>query len=59
LALSLALSTILAKWAEGNVRDPVILLAGTLLLSLVAAIACAIPARHASAIDPMTALRCE
>ena len=59
LALSLALSTILAKWAEGNVRDPVILLAGTLLLSLVAAIACAIPARHASAVDPMTALRCE
>ncbi len=59
LALSLALSTILAKWSEGNVRDPVILLAGTLLLSLVAAIACAIPARHASAIDPMTALRCE
>ncbi len=59
LALSLALSTILARWSEGNVRDPVILLAGTLLLSLVAAIACAIPARHASAIDPMTALRCE
>jgi predicted permease len=59
VALSLALSTILAKWAEGNVRDPVILLTGTLLLSLVAAIACAIPARHASAIDPMTALRCE
>jgi ABC-type antimicrobial peptide transport system permease subunit len=59
VALSLTLSTILAKWAEGNVRDPVILVAGTLLLSLVAAIACAIPARHASAIDPMTALRCE
>jgi ABC-type antimicrobial peptide transport system permease subunit len=53
------LSTILAKWAEGHVRDPVILVAGTLLLSLVAAIACAIPARHASAIDPMTALRRE
>jgi predicted permease len=59
VALSLALSTILAKWAEGHVRDPVILVAGTLLLSLVAAIACAIPARHALAIDPMTALRRE
>jgi len=47
------------KWAEGHVRDPVILVAGTLLLSLVAAIACAIPARHALAIDPMTALRRE
>jgi predicted permease len=58
-ALSLALGTILAKWAEGNVRDPVILLAGILLLGLVAGIACAVPARHASQVDPMTALRCE
>lgn len=59
VALSLALSRIIAKWAEGNVRDPVILLAGVLLLGLVAAIACAIPARHASHVDPMTALRSE
>jgi hypothetical protein len=59
VALSVALSTILAKWAEGNVRDPVILVAGIVVLGLVAAIACAIPARHAAAIDPMTALRCE
>jgi ABC-type antimicrobial peptide transport system permease subunit len=41
------------------VRDPVILLAGIVLLALVAVAACAIPARHAAAIDPMTALRCE
>jgi ABC-type antimicrobial peptide transport system permease subunit len=34
-------------------------LVGTLLLSLVSGIACAIPARHASKVDPMTALRCE
>jgi predicted permease len=59
LALTLAMNTILAKWAEGNSRDPIILLAGTLLLSLVSGIACAIPARHASEVDPMTALRCE
>jgi hypothetical protein len=59
VALSIALSTLLAEWAEGNVRDPVILLAGSLLLGLVAGIACAIPARHASDVDPMTALRCE
>jgi hypothetical protein len=50
---------ILAKWAEGNSLDPIILLAGTLLLSLVSGISCAIPARHASEVDPMTAQRCE
>jgi ABC-type antimicrobial peptide transport system permease subunit len=59
LALTLAMNTILAKWAKGNSRDPIILLAGTLLLTLVSGIACAIPARHASEVDPMTALRCE
>jgi ABC-type antimicrobial peptide transport system permease subunit len=59
VALSVALGTLLAKWAEGNVRDPMILLAGILLLGLVAGIACAIPARLASNVDPMTALRRE
>ncbi len=59
LALSLGLNTVLAQWAKGNSRDPVILLAGALLLSLVSGIACAIPAWHASQVDPMTALRCE
>jgi predicted permease len=59
VGLALALNRMLAKWAEGNARDPVILLAGTVLLSLVSAIACAIPARRASESDPMTALRCE
>jgi len=48
VALTLALNTILAKWAESDWRDPIILLAGTLLLSLVSGIACAIPPRHAS-----------
>jgi ABC-type antimicrobial peptide transport system permease subunit len=59
LALTLGLNTVLAQWARGNSRDPVILLAGALLLSLVSGIACAIPAWHASKVDPMTALRCE
>jgi len=40
-------------------RDPLILLAGVVLLGVVSAIACAIPARHAAKVDPMTALRCE
>ena len=59
LALTLALNRILARWAEGSSRDPLILLAATLLLSLVAGIACALPARRASEVDPMTALRYE
>ena len=59
LALNLAMNRILAKWEGGDSRDPIILLAGTLLLSFVSGIACAIPARHASKVDPMTALRCE
>jgi predicted permease len=59
LALTLALNTILAQWAKGNSRDPVILLAGAFLLSFVSGIACAIPAWHAARVDPMTALRCE
>jgi len=58
LVLTLVLNTILARWTTGSSRDPIILLAGTLLLSFVSMIACAIPARHASTVDPMTALRC-
>ena len=59
VALSLALNQIVAKWALGNPRDPVILFAGTILLGLVSGLACAIPARRASKVDPMIALRCE
>ncbi|HZD50987.1 MAG TPA: FtsX-like permease family protein, partial [Silvibacterium sp.] len=59
VVLTLALNKILARWAEGSSRDPLILLAVTLVLSLVAAIACALPARRASRVDPMTALRYE
>jgi ABC-type antimicrobial peptide transport system permease subunit len=59
IALSLALNQIIAKWVQANPRDPAILLAGTILLGVVAGLACAIPARRASKVDPMIALRCE
>ena len=59
LVLTLALNRVLAQWAEGSSRDPFVLLAVTVLLSGVAAIACAGPARKALAVDPMTALRYE
>jgi predicted permease len=59
LALTFALNKIVAQWTDGSAHAPVNLLAGTLLLGLVAGIACAIPAWRASQVDPMAALRCE
>jgi putative ABC transport system permease protein len=59
LVLTLALNRILARWAEGSSRDPLVLLAVTVLLSVVAAIACSGPARRAVKVDPITALRYE
>jgi len=59
LVLALALNKVVAQWAQGNARDPIILLAGTALMGVVAAVACAIPARYAAQVDPMTALRYE
>jgi len=59
LGLTVALNKVLAAWAEGSSRDPFILLGAALLLMLVAGIACAVPARRASKIEPMMALRSE
>ena len=57
LALTIALHRVLAHWSEGSSRDPLVLLGVTFLLCVVAAIACAVPARRASQVDPATALR--
>src|SRR5205823_1087687 len=43
-ALTLMMNRILESWAGGNARDPIILVGGALLLSLVAMVACAVPA---------------
>jgi putative ABC transport system permease protein len=59
IVLTLALNKVLARWAEGSSRDPLVLLAVTVLLGVVAAIACSGPARRAVKVDPMTALRYE
>jgi ABC-type antimicrobial peptide transport system permease subunit len=56
LALVFTLNRILAKWTISDSREPVILLLGIVLLAAVAVIACAVPARRAACIDPMTAL---
>jgi hypothetical protein len=62
LVLSLALSRVMAHWAEesqASSRDPLLLLASSLALVLVAGLACAMPARRAAKTDPMTAIRYE
>jgi putative ABC transport system permease protein len=64
LAIGLAGSLALAKLLRGEVfqvpgTDPVALVAVVALLSTVAVLACLIPARRASRLDPMAALRHE
>lgn len=57
---SIALSRVIADYIQGwNPKDPTAFLAVTAVLSLVALIACWLPARRASAVQPMTALRHE
>ncbi|HEX4580529.1 MAG TPA: ABC transporter permease [Acidobacteriaceae bacterium] len=57
LVLTFSLQRLLAHWAEGTSRDPVVVVAAALLLSGVAIAACSVPARRASRVDPVTALR--
>jgi putative ABC transport system permease protein len=59
LMLSLMLSGVLSRWAEGSTHNPVVFAAVTLLLVATSALAAFIPARRASAADPMDALRYE
>ena len=59
VALSLALSKSLSRWAEGSSQSPILFIAATVLLILTAGLAALGPARRASSIDPMEALRYE
>jgi uncharacterized membrane protein len=54
-----ALNNVLAHWAQGSSRDLLVLLGAIVLMSAVAVLACVAPARRASSVDPMTALRYE
>ncbi len=57
IALSLILSKLLQDWAEGSSRDPLVLTGVVVLLAGSAAAASFFPARRASSIDPMIAVR--
>jgi ABC-type antimicrobial peptide transport system permease subunit len=60
LAAALALSRALATLVFGvPVRDPATFGAVAAVLIVVALAACIIPARKASRVDPMVALRCD
>lgn len=57
ILLSLTCTKLLARWVEGTSSNPLILLGVTLLLVCSSAVACFLPARHSSSIDPVEALR--
>ncbi len=59
LILSIAFNKLSTKWVNESSRDPLILAGVTLILIAAAASASFVPARRASAVDPMVALRYE
>ena len=59
VVLSVALSRTMSSWSGGTPRDPFTLFGSSLLLMLVAAIACLIPAWRAATVNPVVALRYE
>jgi ABC-type antimicrobial peptide transport system permease subunit len=60
ISLSVVLSKTVAAWAAGgNPRDPITLIVSALLLTLVSAIACLVPAWRAASVNPVVALRYE
>jgi predicted permease len=59
LVLSASLNSLLVRWADTGSRDPLLLLAAALLLVVTALVAGILPARRASTIDALKALRCE
>jgi predicted permease len=59
LALSFGLGGMITRWIHNGATDPLIVLGVSLLVLVVASLACLVPTLRALAVDPMTALRCE
>jgi putative ABC transport system permease protein len=59
IVLTLALNRVMASWSAESVRDPMLLLGATCVLSIVATLACIVPAWRAADVNPMTAIRYE
>jgi predicted permease len=57
LALSVGLNKVVAQWSIGNLNDPVVLVAVSLVLFVVTMMSAAIPANRAASIQPVDALR--
>jgi ABC-type antimicrobial peptide transport system permease subunit len=57
LALSLGMNKLIRQWVHGSAHYPLVLLMVSLLLLVICLLACLLPARRASAVDPMEALR--
>ncbi len=59
LALTIILNRVLARWIQGNSVDALVLVGVILLLVVTSGLSCLIPARRASSVDPIVALRYE
>jgi len=59
LALSFSLNRLISRWVENVSYDPLLILGVSFVILAVAALACLVPSRRASSVDPMTAVRCE
>ncbi len=57
LILSVGLNKVVAQWSIGNLNDPVVLVAVSLVLFVVTMMSAAIPANRAASIQPADALR--